>query len=115
MKVSLFIPCFVDQVYPETGFNMVKILEKVGCEVEYNPSQTCCGQPAYNAGFWNDARPVCEKFIRDFSEADFVVSPSGSCVGFIRNGYTDLFNNSALHNETKNLQRKTFELSEFLV
>jgi len=115
VKVSLFIPCFVDQVYPETGFNMVKILERVGCEVHYNPSQTCCGQPAFNAGFWNESRTVCEKFIRDFSDYNYVVAPSGSCVGFVRNFYSDLFDNSALHNECRQLQKNTYELTEFLV
>ncbi|MCY7409867.1 MAG: (Fe-S)-binding protein [Chitinophagales bacterium] len=115
MKVSLFIPCFVDQMYPDTAFNMVKVLKKAGCEVTYNPSQTCCGQPGFNAGFWDAARPVCEKFINDFSDAEFVVAPSGSCVGFVRNFYSDLFDNSAMHNECKQLQRKTFELTEFLV
>ena len=87
MKVSLFIPCFVDQIYPETGFNVVKLLRKAGCEVTYNPAQTCCGQPAFNAGFWDQSRTVCEKFIRDFADADYIVSPSGSCVGFVRNFY----------------------------
>jgi L-lactate dehydrogenase complex protein LldE len=115
LKVSLFIPCFVDQIYPDTAFNMIKVLEKAGCTVSYNPSQTCCGQPAFNAGYWDAARPVCEKFINDFSDAEYVVAPSGSCVGFVRNFYTDLFDNSAMHNECKQLQRKTFELTEFLV
>jgi len=58
MKVELFVPCFIDQLYPETAFNTVRLLEKVGCEVVYNPEQTCCGQPAYNAGFWDDAKQV---------------------------------------------------------
>lgn len=115
MKVSLFVPCFVDQVYPETAFNMVKLLRKAGCEVNYNPAQTCCGQPAFNAGFWDQTRPVCEKFIHDFADAEYVVAPSGSCVGFVRNFYSDLFENSALHNECRQLQRVTFELTEFLV
>ena len=115
MKVSLFIPCFVDQIYPETGLNVVKLLRKAGCEVTYNPAQTCCGQPAFNAGFWDQSRSVCEKFIHDFSDADYIVSPSGSCVGFVRNFYSDLFENSAMHNDCKQLQRNTFELTEFLV
>ena len=59
MKVQLFIPCFVDQLYPETAFNMVKVLEKAGAEVAYNEEQTCCGQPAFNAGFRDEAREVC--------------------------------------------------------
>ena len=69
MKVELFIPCFVDQVYPATAFNMVKVLEKCGCEVNYNTNQTCCGQPAFNAGFRDEAKEVCVKFIKDFEGA----------------------------------------------
>ncbi|HSC38520.1 MAG TPA: (Fe-S)-binding protein, partial [Chitinophagaceae bacterium] len=115
MNVQLFIPCFVDQLYPQTAFNMVKVLEKAGCTVQYNANQTCCGQPAFNAGFWDDARQVCTKFLKDFSGADYVVAPSASCVGFVRNYYPKLFDNSSHHNEVKDLQKRTFELSEFLV
>src|SRR5205809_1834441 len=85
MNVQLFIPCFVDQLYPQTAFNMVKVLEKTGCTVQYNTNQTCCGQPAFNAGFWDDAKQVCSKFIKDFGGPDYVVAPSASCVGFVRN------------------------------
>jgi L-lactate dehydrogenase complex protein LldE len=94
---------------------MVKVLEKAGCTVKYNTNQTCCGQPAFNAGFWDDARQVCTKFLKDFSGADYVVAPSASCVGFVRNYYPKLFDNSSHHNEVKDLQKRTFELSEFLV
>ena len=115
MNVQLFIPCFVDQLYPQTAFNMVKVLERAGCSVEYNTNQTCCGQPAFNAGYWEDAKQVCSKFINDFKGADYVVAPSASCVGFVRNYYPKLFDNSTYHNEVKDLQKRTFELSEFLV
>ncbi len=115
MTVQLFIPCFVDQLYPNTAFNMVKLLEKAGCRVDYNPNQTCCGQPAYNAGFRQDSKAVCTKFLKDFKGADYVVAPSASCVGFIRNYYPKIFDNSSHHNEVKALQKRTFELSEFLV
>lgn len=115
MRVQLFIPCFVDQLFPETAFNMVKVLEKAGCTVEYNAEQTCCGQPAFNAGFRNEAKEVCTKFIKDFSGADYVVAPSASCVGFIRNYYLKLFDNSSVHNEVKDLGKRTFEFSEFLI
>lgn len=115
MTVQLFVPCFVDQLYPQTAFNMAKVLEKAGCIVEYNTNQTCCGQPAFNAGFWNEAKEVCSKFIKDFSGADYVVAPSASCVGFVRNYYSKLFDNSSLHNEVKDLQKRTFEFSEFLI
>ena len=66
MNVQIFIPCFVDQLYPSVGFNMVKVLEKTGCTVSYNTNQTCCGQPAFNAGFWGEAKDVCKKFLKDF-------------------------------------------------
>jgi L-lactate dehydrogenase complex protein LldE len=115
MNVQLFIPCFVDQLYPQTAFNMVKVLEKAGCTVSYNTGQTCCGQPAFNAGYWEEAKSVCGKFINDFSGTDYVVGPSASCVGFVRNYYDKLFDNSSLHHEVQDLKKKTFELSEFLV
>lgn len=114
-KVQLFIPCFVDQLYPATGFNMVKVLEKAGCEVSYNPSQTCCGQPAFNAGFWDDARDVCSKFLKDFNKDSYIVAPSASCIGFVRNYYTKVFENSPQLNNIKAIGGKSFEFSEFLV
>jgi len=113
--VSVFVPCFVDQLYPQVAFNMIRVLEKLGCGIVYNENQTCCGQPAFNAGFWDDAKDVCTKFVKDFREAEYVVAPSASCVGFVRNYYSKLFDNSSLHNEVKDLQKKTFEFSEFLV
>ena len=114
MKVQLFIPCFIDQLYPETAFNMVKVLEKATCEVEYNPKQTCCGQPAFNAGFWDEARDVATKFIKDFDGPDYVVAPSASCVGFVKNYYGKLFENSSQHNKVKDLGNRIFEFSSFL-
>jgi L-lactate dehydrogenase complex protein LldE len=114
MKVQLFIPCFVDQLYPETAFNMVKVLEKAGCEVAYNTNQTCCGQPAFNAGFCNESKAVAEKFIKDFDNADYVVAPSASCVGFIRNYYPTLFEDAAILEKVTSLGSRTFEFSEFL-
>lgn len=115
MKVQLFIPCFIDQLYPQTAFNMLKVLQKAGCTVEYNSNQTCCGQPAFNAGFWDDAKEVCTKFLKDFDGADYVVAPSASCTGFVRNYYPKLFDNSSHHNDVKDLKERTFEFSEFLV
>ena len=115
MTVSLFIPCFIDQLFPDTGFNMVKVLEKAACDVKYNPNQTCCGQPAFNAGFHVEAKEVCAKFIKDFTGAEYIVAPSASCVGFIRNYYLKLFENSSYHNDIKDLRKRIFELSEFLV
>ena len=111
----MFIPCFVDQLYPQTAFNMVKVLEKAGVVVKYNTDQTCCGQPAFNAGFRDEARDVCAKFLKDFSGHDYVVAPSASCVGFVRNYYSTLFDNSSVHNEVKDLGKKIFEFSDFMI
>lgn len=94
---------------------MIKVLEKAGCTVSYNPSQTCCGQPAFNAGFWDEAKSVCTKFIKDFSGSDIIVTPSASCAGFVRNYYSKLFENSSVHNEVKDLSKRIFEFSEFLI
>src|SRR5437870_13381497 len=115
MNVQLFIPCFVDQLFPETAFNMIKVMEKAGCTVAYNTSQTCCGQPAYNAGFGTDARAVCTKFIKDFSGTDYIVAPSASCVGFVRNYYNKLFDNSSYRHDSNELSKRIFEFSEFMV
>ena len=115
MNVHVFIPCFVDQLYPTAGFNTIKVLEKAGCNVIYNPDQTCCGQPAFNAGYWGESREVCSKFIKDFEQAEYVVMPSASCTGFVNNYYDKVFGNTSNHNATKDIKGKVFELSDFLV
>jgi L-lactate dehydrogenase complex protein LldE len=115
MKVDLFIPCFIDQLRPETAFNTIKVLEKAGCHVNYNVEQTCCGQAAFNAGFWDEAREVGVKFLNEADVNRYMVSPSASCVGMIRNSYDFLFQNSSHHNRFRQLQKKIFELSEFLI
>ncbi len=115
MLVDIFIPCFIDQIYPATAHNMVKVLEKVGCEIHYNPEQTCCGQPAFNGGHWDACKEVGQKFIKDFSNDRYIVAPSASCVGMVKNYYGEMFHNSALHNEFKQVQKNIYELSDFLV
>lgn len=115
MNVHVFIPCFIDQLYPTAGFNTIKVLEKAGCTVTYNPDQTCCGQPAFNAGYWGESREVCNKFITDFSGADHIVVPSASCSGFIKNYYSKIYDNASNQKDIKGLQEKVHELSDFLV
>lgn len=116
MEVDIFIPCFIDQLYPDVGFNMVKVLERLGCKVHYNPNQTCCGQPAYNAGYFPDAIEVAEKFIDDFKTANrYIVSPSASCVGMVCNGYGDFFKNSLQSTQYQEIRSKMYEFSDFLV
>lgn len=115
MNVQLFIPCFVDQLFPDTAFNMVRVLEKAGCSVSYNPKQTCCGQAAFNAGFWDESKAVCQKFINDFQGTDPIVTPSASCAGFVKNYYSRLFDNSSVHHQVQDLKQRTYEFSDFLV
>jgi L-lactate dehydrogenase complex protein LldE len=100
--------------------NMLKVLEAAGCEVDYNPQQTCCGQPAYNAGFWEDAKRVAEKFVREESKQlqknDCLVAPSASCVGFVQNGIPKIIPaGEALHRDVQMLGTRTYEFSDFLV
>ncbi len=122
ITVDLFIPCFVDQLYPTTALNMVKVLEHLGVQVHYNPGQTCCGQPAYNAGHHPAARAVAEKFLDDFAPppADagrYIVSPSASCVGMVRNSYNELFaaETPTRQSTCRAVQGRVYELTEFLV
>jgi len=115
MVVDIFIPCFVDQIFPETAFNMVKVLEKLGVEVNYNPNQTCCGQMSFNTGFWDDAKTIGSKFIHDFPNDRYIVAPSASCVGYVRNYFPELFHNTGLHLEYKQIQKNIYEFSDFLV
>jgi L-lactate dehydrogenase complex protein LldE len=115
MIIDIFIPCFMDQIYPDTAMNMVKILEHIGCKVNYNTEQTCCGQPAFNAGYWDHCKEVGEKFIKEFPEDRYIVTPSASCAGMVKNYYPEMFHNSALHNEYKQVKKNLFEFSDFLV
>jgi L-lactate dehydrogenase complex protein LldE len=93
---------------------MIKVLKKAGCDVIYNPAQTCCGQPAFNAGYVDEARAVATKFVADMDEDTFIVSPSGSCTGFVRNYYNDMLVNSSEHIACKKTQKNIFEFTEFL-
>lgn len=111
MKVALFIPCYIDQFYPEVGVATVKILKKFGIKFDYPLEQTCCGQPAFNTGYWKEAKSLAEKFVKIFSNFDYIVSPSGSCTSMIKIFYPELLN----EDELKNIAQKTFELTEFLV
>jgi L-lactate dehydrogenase complex protein LldE len=114
-RVALFIPCFVDQLGPQVGLDMARVLRRIGCTVEYRPEQTCCGQPAFNTGYWQEARPVAERFVRVFSSAEAVVCPSASCTSMVRKYYPDLLAGSPLREEALRLGQRTFELSEYLV
>ncbi|OIP85139.1 MAG: Fe-S oxidoreductase [Porphyromonadaceae bacterium CG2_30_38_12] len=114
--IQLFIPCFIDQLYPETGLNVVKVLEKAGCTVHYNSAQTCCGQPAFNSGYWNEAGVLAAKFMTDFDANMPIVSPSASCTGYVIHQYHKVLkDNIALLEKHETLKNSIFELSDFLV
>ena len=115
MTIDLFISCVMDQFYPETAKNVVKILDKAGVNVEYNPEQTCCGKFAYASGFVEEAKELGEKFLRDFPHDRPVVGVSASCVGYIKTRYQELFYNTASHLEFKRLVPNVYELTDFLV
>jgi L-lactate dehydrogenase complex protein LldE len=117
IEVDIFIPCFIDQVQPEIGFSMVKILESLGCKVYYQAEQTCCGQPGYNAGYFSQACDVAQKLLRQYERFPerYLVAPSASCIGMIRNSYATLFKDPALLQSYHALQQRSFELTEFIV
>ena len=115
MKVSLFIPCFIDQFYPHVGVSMVQVLERLGCEVDYPEGQTCCGQPAFNSGYWDEARSVAEHSLKTFANSEVIVSASGSCGAMMRVFYPELFKETALHFDALKMAPKIHEFSEFLV
>lgn len=116
MRVSLFITCLADQIYPEVGESVVRLLHRYGCEVDFPQQQTCCGQPAYNSGYQDEAREVARNLIRAFEHSDYVVSPSGSCTGMVHHYYPQLFENEPEWKaKAEKLIGKTYEFSQFLV
>ncbi|MGE5321824.1 MAG: (Fe-S)-binding protein [Actinomycetota bacterium] len=114
-KVSLFVPCFVDQLLPQVAVDTVQVLRRIGCEVEFREEQTCCGQPAFNSGYWDDARPCAERFVRVFRDAESIVCPSGSCTTMVRKFYPELLKESPMRSDAIAAGQRTYELSEFLV
>lgn len=116
MIADLFIPCFIDQLYPATGWNVVKLLENAGVEVNYNPQQTCCGQPTFNSGYWDSSRRTAEKFMKDFPNDRPIVVPSASCAGYVRNHYPELFKDIPEWKEdVDRVCHNVTELTDFLV
>ena len=114
-KVGLFITCLADMFRPQIGFAAVKLFEQAGCDVDV-PRQTCCGQPAFNAGDPADAKALARNIIRNFASHDYVVVPSGSCAGMIRLHYPELLkDDTAWGSGAAALARKTHELFSFLV
>lgn len=112
MRLGLFIPCYVDQFYPDIGMATLELLERLpGVQVEFPEAQSCCGQPMANTGCLDDTRPIAEKFVEIFSEYDGVVCPSGSCVSMVRNHYASFFHQDARYDS---MRKRVWELCEFL-
>ena len=118
MRVALFITCFNDTLFPETGRATVEVLERLGHEVAFPLEQTCCGQMHFNTGYQREALPLVRRFVEVFEPHDAIVAPSGSCVGMVRDLYpmaAELAGDSDLAERVRDLRHKVFELSEFLV
>lgn len=116
-KVQIFVTCLVDKFFPDTGFAVVEILEELGLTVEFPMDQTCCGQPAFNAGFWDDARAMARYTIDILSRSDApIVIPSGSCGDMIIHHYADLLADDPDYTvKAKAVSDRTYEFSQFLV
>ncbi len=115
MKVSLFVTCLTDLIYPDVAVAVVRVLRRLGVEVEFPEAQTCCGQPALNSGYLDDARAVAARMIDVFEHAGTVVTPSGSCCAVVREHFAHLFEDDPrMHQRAADLAARTFEFVEFL-
>ncbi|HXF40177.1 MAG TPA: (Fe-S)-binding protein [Blastocatellia bacterium] len=116
MKVSLFITCLIDQFFPEVGISTVRLLRKLGVEVDFPEAQTCCGQPAFNSGYQSEARDLAKRFISIFEESEYVVAPSGSCTSMVRVFYPELLKDEGEWlKRAEALASRTYEFTEFVV
>lgn len=114
--VALFITCLADQFYPQVGEAVTCVLRRLGCTVTFNPAQTCCGQPAFNTGYRDEARSVAARLLDLFEQAEYVVAPSGSCTSMVRVFYRELFRDEPHRlRQVEQLRPRFFEFSEFLV
>ncbi len=115
-RVSIFVTCIVDQFFPQVGMAMVNVLERAGCKVEFPEDQTCCGQPAFNTGYRDEARTVARHFLRVFRDAEYIVVPSGSCTAMISHHYEELFEHEPEWlAEARRLEPRVWEFSKFLL
>ncbi|AHM65888.1 adenine phosphoribosyltransferase [Paenibacillus polymyxa SQR-21] len=115
LKVSLFITCLSDAIYPKVGEAMARLLARYGVELEFPKVQTCCGQPSYNSGYWDETRAAAKTILKAFNDSDFVVSPSGSCTYMIHH-YPELFKDEPEWLESaRRLEQKTYEFTQFMV
>jgi len=115
MKITLFVPCFVDALYPRVAIAVVRLLERLGHTVDVAEDLNCCGQPAFNSGCWAEARPVAERVLARLQDAETVVLPSGSCGAMLRRFYPDLFAGTPHAAAARALAGRVYEFAEFLV
>jgi len=115
MNITLFVPCFVDACYPKAAISMVEILERLGHTITYHESITCCGQPPFNTGLWDEARSVAEPVLKVLADAEAVVVGSGSCGAMIKVFYPQLFAGKPEEGDAVRLSTKVWEFSDFLV
>mgnify|MGYP002725711937 CR=1 FL=1 len=115
MKISLFIPCLVDQFAPQTGMAVVNVLERLGHEVHYDDHQTCCGQALFNSGFRDEATSLAERFVRLFGDGEVIVAPSGSCVNMVQGHYGEVGLTGEALRTWEAMRERTYEFSTFLV
>ena len=114
MTVTLFIPCFIDAVYPRAGISMVEILERLGHRVECPGEAACCGQPPFNSGYWDEARPIAAKVLQQLANAEAVVIGSGSCGAMVKKFYPELFAGRPEEALAKAVAARTWEFSDFI-
>ena len=115
-RVELFVTCVVDNLFPETGEAALRVLRALGVEVTFNPAQTCCGQPAFNTGYWNDAKPLARRFLDQYDGTTPVVMPSGSCAAMVRHYYRQLFADDPVNQRrAEMLAPHIYEFTEYVV
>lgn len=115
MRVTLFVPCFMDACHPQAAMAMVRVLEKLGHTVECPEKVACCGQPAFNSGYWDEARLVAAPNLEHLKDAEILVIGSGSCGAMLKVFYPELFAGTPQAEAAKSLARRTYEFSDFLV
>ena len=115
MKIALFVPCFIDQFFPQVAEATLRLLSHLGHEVVVPPNQTCCGQPPFNAGYWPESRRIARNFLKVFDPFETIVAPSGSCVSMVRVNYPQLFEGTPQSPTTISIGPRVHELTSFLV
>lgn len=114
-RVSLFVTCVIDNLFPKVGLAVADVLERLGYHVDFPEQQTCCGQPAFNTGFRDEARAVADHFLRVFDKADYIVVPSGSCCSMVSHHFADLYERDAAALEkVHRMEHRVYEFSKFL-